>query len=306
MTSRFQIEDLVEQDERGVTYMAQDNETGLKVALRRFFREKAESMRNAEWENFRKELKNAISLKHPNLRRVLGGGIDDIDKVGYIATQWIEGDSISGSLKGRYLDASEAVTVLRQALELMIFLEDKTPLRISVSPRSIIKNAKKEDHYTFWFSLSRFSYRRKGRRKKEFFDELVEFLNSVLRRSTIVGASHYCRLRGWMDLVSASDFTYEEALRALPEPEDTLVPLPGMSGQDVTPAVDALHLLHSEDGSQLSLPSRPEAKVKKVRKQHKLWLKEKKYKQEKLATMIACGSALAMMVFVLYTVVTSS
>lgn len=306
ITSRFQIEDLLEQDETGVTYIAEDKETGLKVALRRFFRKHTESMKNAESELFRKELKNAITLKHPSLRRVLGGGIDDVDNVGFIATRWVEGVSIAERTKGKYIDATEGVKIVRQALELMLFLEDQTPLTISMTPRTIIQSKDDLGCYTFWFGLDKFSSRRKGTRKKRFFAEMIQFLDAVLEQSTMVGESHYCRLRGWMDLLESSGFSYDEALRALPDPDDTLTPFPGVSGQGMAPAVDALHIYNSHIGnSSVEPPKVPTARIRKEYKRHTLWRKEQLYNQRRLAAICAGGVIAIIIALVVVSIVTN-
>ncbi len=240
-------------------------------------------MRSSEAEAFRKELINLIGIKHPNFRRVVGGGIDEIDNIGFVATRWSEGRSVSQQLKGgHYLDPSAAVLIVKQALELMIHLESRTHMRISMSPQCIFQDEKDFSRYSFWISLHRVAKTKASTMQKEFFDELVNFLNSVLRRATIIGENHYCRLRGWMDMLSASGFTYEEALRALPEAQDTLTPLPGMTMHNASAAIDATHVLGGmRGGKKVAPPSRPQATIKKTYQRHNLWKKELEAKERR-------------------------
>jgi hypothetical protein len=116
---RFQIEDLIFQDESGVVFRAFDKETGQSVALRRFFPLGALGVGLKEDEKiaYNIALGRLTGLNHPALRSIICGGCDPVDGIPFIATEWIEGTVLEPIVEQRPLPADAAVLLLTHALE---------------------------------------------------------------------------------------------------------------------------------------------------------------------------------------------
>lgn len=120
VVQRFQIEDLIVQDESGVVFRAFDSQAGQTVALRRFFPRGAAGggLSGDEQIAYNRALERLVGVQHPSLRTVICGGCDPVDGVPFMATEWIEGAALPQFLGDATLAAHEVAGLLGQALKI--------------------------------------------------------------------------------------------------------------------------------------------------------------------------------------------
>lgn len=119
MVRRFQIEDMVAQDTSGVVFRAIDAESGLPVAVRRFFPfgVNGGGLSEEEQVDYDTAVGRLADIKHPALRAIISGGCDPVDGMPFIATEWIEGGALQDYIERGPLSAAEAIHLISQALE---------------------------------------------------------------------------------------------------------------------------------------------------------------------------------------------
>jgi len=148
MNPRYQIDELVTQDLRGVVFHGVDRETGAGVAMRRFLASSGESggLDPKNKEVYLEAVATMKQVSHPSLRAVLDGGCDAVDGMPYLVTEWTDGDTlrdwmrangnltqeVSRHVVGRLLDVCIELSKVfnREALWLETALES-----VIVSPR---------------------------------------------------------------------------------------------------------------------------------------------------------------------------
>lgn len=120
LSHRFEIQDIVAQDSFGVIYHALDAETGNPVAVRRFFPYGADGggLFDEERTEYAAVVARLAGLHHPGLRAVLTGGCDPVDGMPFVATEWIEGESLADMLQRGFFTPVGAIGVLDRALEI--------------------------------------------------------------------------------------------------------------------------------------------------------------------------------------------
>ena len=112
MVQDFEIRELVFQDAEGVIFRARNLQNQQLICLHRFFLEPdAITQLQVEGENgvslFVKGLAKLQILEAPGVRRILTGGFDEVDKIPYIVTEWVEGESIESCLESKSLVAGD-------------------------------------------------------------------------------------------------------------------------------------------------------------------------------------------------------
>jgi hypothetical protein len=125
MNPRFQIDELVTQDSRGVVFQGVDQETGQHVAMRRFLPSGGESLglNAAKQEDYRKAVAIMKEVSHPCLREVLDGGCDAVDGMPYLVTRWTDGDMLRDWMAARGgLQQDMARYVISRLLDVCIAL----------------------------------------------------------------------------------------------------------------------------------------------------------------------------------------
>jgi hypothetical protein len=158
MIQRFQIEDLMVQDASGVIFRALDLETGKVVALRRFFPFGADGggLHAEEQTAYTIAVSRLAGLSHPALRSVVCGGCDPVDGMPFIATEWIEGETLESTLASGPLDASAAVQLVTQALEVSELISHalaEEAVWVETEIQSIVVGAEASGRgFTFWIS----------------------------------------------------------------------------------------------------------------------------------------------------------
>jgi hypothetical protein len=156
--NRFQIEDLIIQDATGVVFRAIDAQTGMAVAVRRFFPFGAAGggLESEEVTAYKIAIERLAGLKHPALRSVICGGCDPVDGMPFIATEWIEGDAIDAYVRQEPLPAAVAAQLLTQALEVSELLSQvlaEEAVWVETDLKTIILgNEASGRGFTFWIS----------------------------------------------------------------------------------------------------------------------------------------------------------
>jgi hypothetical protein len=116
---RYQIQDIIAQDASGIVFHAMDVETHAAVAVRRFFPFGAdgEGLQGEQQIAYEIAIGRLAGIHHPGLRAVISGGCDPVDGMPFIATEWIEGETLRVHRQGKPLSAAEAIQVLTRAME---------------------------------------------------------------------------------------------------------------------------------------------------------------------------------------------
>jgi|GEM_PF-1455032 len=124
LKDRYELEDMVEQDASGVTFRARDRETDQLVSLRRFFPmdSPGSGFVEEEGESYTGTVEALKLVRHPSLCGVLDGGVDEVDGIPYLITEWAEGERLAALMERGPLTAEQAVAVAGQGLEVLMLL----------------------------------------------------------------------------------------------------------------------------------------------------------------------------------------
>jgi hypothetical protein len=155
---RFQIEDLIVQDASGVVFRALDTETGKTVAIRRFFPFGADGggLQPDEQTAYNIAVGRLSGLNHPALRSVICGGCDPVDGMPFIATEWVEGESLQPLIEQGPLPPKVAAALITQALEVCELLSHvlaEEAVWVETDTQTIIIGSEASGRpFTFWLS----------------------------------------------------------------------------------------------------------------------------------------------------------
>jgi hypothetical protein len=143
VSHRFQIEDLVTQNNLGVTFLATDTLTGTAVEVRRFFPSGPHGggLDADEQDAFHAAAAPTIGVVHTSLRGVVAVGCDPVDGVPYVVTEHVAGYSLGEVVKSGPLPAEQATQVLVTALELSVALSElvgEEAVWVDTSPSAIL------------------------------------------------------------------------------------------------------------------------------------------------------------------------
>lgn len=221
MFQRFQIEDLIVQDTSGVVFRALDLETGNVVALRRFFPFGADGggLQAEEQAAYNIAVSRLAALQHPSLRAVICGDCDPVDGMPFIATEWVEGDTLGVSLANGPLEASVAVRLITQALEVSELLSHvlaEEGVWVETDLQAIVVGSEKSGRgFTFWISPLKWLSRDDRTRG---LDSIVSLTEEVMGwKGRIVNDQAGRGLGGWVKWLStvSSTTTLLEARESL-------------------------------------------------------------------------------------------
>jgi hypothetical protein len=218
--SRFTIEEIVSQDKYGIVYRALDHERGTSVALRRFFPFGLDGggLDAEEVISFRLASERLSTLQHPSFRAIFSGDADPIDGIPFIAAEWIAGDSLGKLTQGYKVDASIAIDVLQEALEVSLLLSsvlDDEAVWVDTALDSILIGLEgSERNVVFWLSPYKWLGGEFSSRKVSSVIELTE--NLLGWRGKIIGNQAGFGLGGWIKQLRANPNTSpSQALAAL-------------------------------------------------------------------------------------------
>lgn len=124
MSQRFQIEDLVDQDNSGVVFRALDTRAGGEVALRRFFPfgGKGGGLDKGEQIAYGLAIQRLAGVSHTALRSVISGGCDPVDAMPWVATEWVDGMTVQVLIERGPIAEGQVVELMQQILEVCQFL----------------------------------------------------------------------------------------------------------------------------------------------------------------------------------------
>ncbi len=119
VTRRYEIEEMLSQDDRGVAFRARDREEKRDVVLRRFFPNGRDGggLQPAEQEAFLQAVEKLKSLKLKELRKTLDGGCDPVDGIPFLVTDWVEGDTLGSFTHGKPLESGSVKDIVEVALK---------------------------------------------------------------------------------------------------------------------------------------------------------------------------------------------
>jgi hypothetical protein len=158
MVRRFQIEDMMTQDASGVVFRALDTETGLRVAVRRFFPfgVNGGGLSEDEQADYNVALERLSGISHPAMRSIIAGGCDPVDGMPFIATEWVEGVALQAFLERGPLTPAEATHLLTLAMEVCEQISQvlgEEAMWVETNVHTIIVGAEDEARgITFWIS----------------------------------------------------------------------------------------------------------------------------------------------------------
>ena len=211
MIQRFHIEDLITQDASGVTFRALDTETKAIVAVRRFFPFGADGggLEENEQSAYHTAVQQLTALSHPGLRTTICGGCDPVDRIPFIATEWIEGKTLQNHIEAEPLKAAEAIQVLTLALEICELLSrtlGEEGAWLETDLRTVILGGKNSGRgVTFRISPLKWLGRRQGHRELESLAYLTEELMGW--QGQAVGDQAGRGLGAWLNWLHASSKT---------------------------------------------------------------------------------------------------
>lgn len=170
MVRRFQIEDMVTQDASGVVFRALDTETGLPVAVRRFFPfgVNGGGLSEDEQADYNVAVERLSGISHPAMRSIITGGCDPVDGMPYIATEWVEGVALQTFLERGSLTPAEATHLLSLAMEVCEQISQvlgEQAVWVETDVHTIIVSAESQARgITFWISPLKWLGKNDGQR----------------------------------------------------------------------------------------------------------------------------------------------
>ena len=219
--SRFEIEDIISQDKRGIVFLAHDSEKGDMVALRRFFPfgQDGGGLKEEESVAFRIAAQQLIGVTHPALRAIFSGAVDPIDDIPFIVAEWVDGTKLDEVMNGGTLDPRLAVQVLRLALEVSQSLSEilgEEAVWVETETDSIFVGSEESGRgFIFWLSPFKWLGAEFGSRKLAAIVELGERLAGW--KGKLIGDQAGFGLGGWLKWMKNNpDASLAQALESLP------------------------------------------------------------------------------------------
>lgn len=230
--SRFEIEDIVSQDKRGIVFRAHDSEMGHTVALRRFFPfgQDGGGLKDEESVAFRIAAQRLVGVTHPALRSVFSGAVDSIDDMPYMVAEWVDGAKLDEVLNGENLDPRLVIQILRLALEVSLSLSEilgEEAVWVETESDSIFVGSEESGRgFVFWLSPFKWLGAEFGSRKLAAVVELGERLAGW--KGKLIGDNAGHGLGGWLKWMKNNpDASLAQALELLPAAtSDDDTPLP--------------------------------------------------------------------------------
>jgi hypothetical protein len=219
--SRFEIEDIVSQDQRGIVFRAHDLDRGHTVALRRFFPfgQEGGGLKDEESEAFRIAAHRLLGVTHPALRSVFSGAVDPIDEIPYIVAEWVDGAKLDDVLAGETLDPRLVIQLLRLALEVSLSLSEilgEEAVWVETETDSIFVGSEESGRgFVFWLSPFKWLGAEFGSRKLAAIVDLGEHLAGW--KGKLIGDHAGHGLGGWLKWMrNNADASLAQALEAIP------------------------------------------------------------------------------------------
>ena len=219
--SRFEIEDIVSQDQRGIVFRAHDLDRGHTVALRRFlpFGQDGGGLKDEESDAFRIAAHRLLGVTHPALRSVFSGAVDPIDEIPYIVAEWVDGAKLDDVLAGETLDPRLVIQLLRLALEVSLSLSEilgEEAVWVETETDSIFVGSEESGRgFVFWLSPFKWLGAEFGSRKLAALVGLGEHLAGW--KGKLIGDQAGHGLGGWLKWMRNNpEAGLAQALEAMP------------------------------------------------------------------------------------------
>jgi hypothetical protein len=219
--SRFEIEDIVSQDKKGIIFRAHDLERGHTVALRRFFPFGQDGGGLIEYESdaFRIAAHRLLGVTHPSLRSVFNGAVDPIDDMPYIVAEWVDGAKLDDVLAGEKLDPRLIIQLLCLALEVSLSLSEilqEEAVWVETGTNSIFVGSEESGKgFVFWLSPFKWLGAKDGSHKLAAIVDLGEHLAGW--KGKLIGDKAGHGLGGWLKWMKTNpDASLAQALESLP------------------------------------------------------------------------------------------
>ena len=150
----YKIDKVLGQGSFGITYLAEHTKLAKKVAIKEFFMKELNSrsedgsitgmsdgsLSQSYCQKFQKEADNLSRLDHPNIVRVT----DSFSENGtfYYVMDYIDGQNLNDYVKTHYVDAEEAVSIIKSVAEALIYMhEEKHMLHLDLKPSNVMRRS---------------------------------------------------------------------------------------------------------------------------------------------------------------------
>lgn len=215
LSRRFEIEELVAQDAHRVVYRAVDRRTGGLVAVRRLLPRghTGAGFDEPTTERFEAAMTVLEGINCPALRRVVAWGVDRVDRVPYIVTEWLEGERLATLLERGVLSSAAARRLAEAGLTAQAALDAAGGgWHLDSSDDTVIMTGDDHDYrFSFWVVTPPGS---------EAGAEVVTELAGLVERGlgwqgVLPAATAGDGLAGWLRAVRQERPTAAQALRSL-------------------------------------------------------------------------------------------
>lgn len=217
---RFEIEDIIRQDNSGVVFRALERESGTSVSIWRFFPfgQNNGGLRKEAQITHAAALQRLSEIEHPALRSIIDGGTDPIDGIPFLVTEWIDGACLGAILGDEKIDPGLVIDIIRLALEVstvVSHLFGEEAVWVDTEVDSIVVGTE-ESGRGFTFRLSPFKWLglRQGEKNLSSLVTLGEDLTGW-KTGKVADHAGY-GLGGWLKWIKKHpDTSFHEALESL-------------------------------------------------------------------------------------------
>lgn len=185
----FQIKSLLGVGGMGEVYLAEDTKLWRKVALKLLNAESTGDPQRVQ--RFKQEARAASALNHPNIVTIFE--IDEIEGDCFIATEFIEGETLRQRMNRASLMLGETLAIVQQIASALreahgagIVHRDIKPENIMVRPDGLVK--------VLDFGLAKLNKRKSGERKVSASDEVVTSPGIVMGTVAYMSPEQLCGL----------------------------------------------------------------------------------------------------------------
>jgi serine/threonine protein kinase/Tol biopolymer transport system component len=133
--SRYRIHSLLGVGGMGRVYLAEDTELGRRVALK-FLPEYFTHDKN-QVQRFRQEARAASALNHPNILTVYEVG--QVNGLEFIATEYVEGETLRARLKENPFNLQEALKVATQIADALVAAHEAGIIHRDIKPENVMR-----------------------------------------------------------------------------------------------------------------------------------------------------------------------
>ena len=142
------------QDKGGVVFRALDRESGQGVVLRRLLPRGMDGngLNRREADEYLAAAERLAAVRESGLRSVVGWGVDGVDGMPWLASEWADGESLASVLRRGQLTFEAGRMLVEQGLAVQVALDARAPgWRLATDPDSVVVLMGEEDfRFTWW------------------------------------------------------------------------------------------------------------------------------------------------------------